>query len=88
MVGKLSRCLLLLAAFNISMLAVAGGGPIVPLGIHREDVDVSRYPWSAIGKLYNEAGGSCSGVVISHEKILTAAHCVFNFRTRRFIPAS
>ena len=88
MVGKLSRGLLLLAAFNILMLGVAGGGPIGPLGIHREDVDVSRYPWSAIGKLYNETGGSCSGVVISREKILTAAHCVFNFRTRRFVPAS
>jgi len=88
MVGTLSRCLLLLAAFNILMLGVADGGPIVPLGIHREDVDVSRYPWTAIGKLYNETGGSCSGVVISHEKILTAAHCVFNFRTRRFIPAA
>jgi protease YdgD len=88
MVGKLSRSLLLLAAFNILMLGVAGGSPIVPLGIHREDVDVSRYPWSAIGKLYNEAGSSCSGVVISRDKILTAAHCVFNFRTRRFVPAS
>ena len=46
-----------------------------------------RYPWSAIGKLYNETGGSCSGVVISRDKILTAAHCLFNARTRRFISA-
>jgi hypothetical protein len=66
---------LLFAALNISALAVANGGPIVPLGVHREDVDVSRYPWSAIGKLTNETGGSCSGVVISREKVSSiAAH--------------
>jgi protease YdgD len=57
------------------------------IDLHREDVDVSSYPWSAIGKLYNETGGSCSGVVISRDRILTAAHCLYNFRTRRFIPA-
>ena len=49
---------------------------------------MSRYPWSAIGKLYNETGASCSGVVVARGKILTAAHCIFNARTRRFIPAS
>ncbi|MEI8153219.1 MAG: serine protease [Hyphomicrobiales bacterium] len=42
---------------------------------------------SSVGKLYNETGGSCSGVVISQDKILTAAHCLFNQRTQRFIPA-
>ncbi|HEY4723486.1 MAG TPA: trypsin-like peptidase domain-containing protein [Anaerolineae bacterium] len=76
-----------MAAFDISMLSVANGAPVMPLGLHREDVDASRYPWSAIGKLYNETGGFCSGVVISRDKILTAAHCIFNSRTRRFIPA-
>jgi protease YdgD len=88
MVGKLSYGLLLLAVLNISVLAVANGGPVVQLGIHRENVDVSRYPWSALGKLTNETGSSCSGVVISRNEILTAAHCVFNARTRRFIPAA
>ena len=57
------------------------------MDLHREAVDELRYPWSSIGKLYNETGGSCSGVVIARDKILTAAHCLFNARTRRFIPA-
>jgi protease YdgD len=87
MVGKLARCVLLVGAFNNSTLAVAYGAPVMPLGIHREDVNAAHHPWSSIGKLYNETGGSCSGVVISRDKILTAAHCIFNARTRRFIPA-
>lgn len=26
-------------------------------------------------------------MVISHDKILTAAHCLFNYRSQRFVPA-
>jgi protease YdgD len=88
MVGKLKRCLLLSATLSVSMLAAASGGAIQSTGLHREDVDVSRYPWSAIGKLYNETGSACSGVAIASDKILTAAHCLFNYRTRRYIPAT
>ena len=87
MFGARSRGLLLFAAVSISMLTVASGAPFGPMESHREAVDEQRYPWSSIGKLYNETGGSCSGVVISQNRILTAAHCLFNYRTRRFIPA-
>jgi protease YdgD len=86
-----SRALLRFAAAGILMLAATNGassGAITgPLDQHRETVDELRYPWSSIGKLYNETGGSCSGVVIARDKVLTAAHCLFNARTRRFIPA-
>jgi len=56
--------------------------------VHREAVDATQYPWSAIGKLYNETGGACTAVIISRDKVLTAAHCIFNYRTQRFIPAA
>jgi protease YdgD len=86
-----SRVLLRFAAAGILMLAAANsarsGTAIGPLELHREAVDELRYPWSSIGKLFNETGASCSGVVIARDKILTAAHCLFNARTRRFIPA-
>ena len=86
MVGKLTRCLL---AAALSMLApVAAAETDVTGSIHRESVDVAVYPWSAIGKLFNEAGGSCTGAIISRDKILTAAHCVANSRTGRLLPAS
>src|SRR5712691_6410308 len=90
MFGVMSRGLLF-AAVGISMLTAANtaksGAALGPVELHRDAVDELRYPWSSIGKLYNETGGSCSGVVIAHDKILTAAHCLFNARTRRFIPA-
>jgi protease YdgD len=88
MFGARSRGLLLFAAVSVSMLTAASGATIGPSELHREAVDEQRYPWSSVGKLYNETGGSCSGVVISRDRILTAAHCLFNDRTQRFIPAA
>lgn len=85
--AKLLRCLLLCAPLSIAMSAAANGNAMPPTSVHREAVDESRYPWSAIGKLYNETGSWCSGVAIAADKILTAAHCVFNFRSQRFVPA-
>jgi len=87
MAGKLTRCLWA-AAFS----AFAASAAIADIGltgsIHREAVDASSYPWSAIGKLFNESGGACTGVIVSRDKILTAAHCVTNPRTGRLMPAS
>ena len=87
MFAKLLRCLPLCASFCIAMTAMANGSVMPSMNVHREAVDESRYPWAAIGKLYNETGSWCSGVAIAADKILTAAHCVFNFRSQRFVPA-
>lgn len=76
------------AAFSLVASAAAAADTAVTGSIHREAVDVSAYPWSAIGKLFNGAGGTCTGVIISRDKILTAAHCIYSERTRRFLPAS
>ena len=85
---KLLRRGLMLAMTGLFMLGVARAESGPPVDIHHEAVDVSRYPWSAIGKLYNETGGACTAVIIARDKVLTAAHCIFNYRTQRYISAA
>jgi protease YdgD len=87
MFGARLRELLLFAAVGLSMLTAAKATTSGPSGIHRVAVDEQSYPWSAIGKLFTEGGGECTGVLISRDKILTAAHCLFNYRTQQFIAA-
>ena len=48
-------------------------------------VDVGVYPWSSVGKIYNSTGGACTGALVGANKVLTAAHCIFNARTRQFV---
>jgi protease YdgD len=77
---------LLVAAFTVSW-PLAATGEVTHSVSPRGAADVARHSWSAIGKLANESGSSCSGVVIGRDKVLTAAHCVYNSRTRQFIAA-
>src|SRR5262245_14838401 len=77
---------LLLAAW-VAAWPVSAAAQAVGADPHRENIDPSQQQWSAIGKFYNETGASCSGVVIARDKVLTAAHCVFNPRTGQFIAA-
>jgi protease YdgD len=52
-----------------------------------EVVEAKAYPWSAIGKLNNGIGGSCTAVLISQHYALTAAHCLFFGRMAKYLPA-
>jgi protease YdgD len=53
---------------------------------HHAVVDAGSYPWSAVGKLFNSIGGACTAAAIAPDKVLTAAHCLYAFRTHRFLP--
>ena len=52
-----------------------------------ETVDATVPPWSSIGRVNNSIGGSCTGVLVTPDRVLTAAHCVFNERTGVFLRA-
>jgi protease YdgD len=69
-------------------IAAAAGSPrdaVVPaVG---ETVDATVPPWSSIGRVNNSVGGSCTGVLVAPDRVLTAAHCVFNERTGVFLRA-
>jgi protease YdgD len=71
------------------LLAAALGGLAgsAALGHDAVDVDERAVPWSSVGKIYNSARASCTGSLIARDKALTAAHCLFNRGTHRFLQA-
>lgn len=42
---------------------------------------------AAVARINNSAGAFCSGILLTRRIALTAAHCVFNPRTNRWLPA-
>ncbi len=91
------RRLLSLVTAVLAVAAAAGGAAGAvdqhdPLrGIKGDDdriqVDSRAYPWSAIGRLTKGDGSLCSAVMVGPQTALTAAHCLWNERTRAWMPA-
>lgn len=51
-------------------------------------MSATEFPWSAMGRLNNGQGGHCSATLIGPRLVATAAHCLWNNRTRRPMPAT
>jgi protease YdgD len=49
------------------------------------DPATSAYASSSIGRLNNGTGGYCSAALVGPDLAVTAAHCLYNFRTKRWI---
>ncbi|CAO3446353.1 trypsin-like serine peptidase [Azospirillum largimobile] len=83
------------AALALAILAGAPGAdaerPLLPgvgPGDRRVPVDASAAPWRSVVRVQTNLAGRCTGALVGPRTVLTAAHCLFNPRTRRFLQAS
>jgi protease YdgD len=51
----------------------------------RVPVDPNDPPWNAIAKVQSNIGEHCSGALIAPTVVVTAAHCLYNARTRAML---
>lgn len=68
-------------------LAQEARAPGVAADDSRQIMDIATAPWNSIARVQTNIGGKCTGTVIGARLVLTAAHCLYNPRTRRLLEA-
>ena len=80
MLNALIRALILVSLLWAVPVAVSEAAPG-----ERMLVDAREYPWSAIGRVNAAGRGFCTGFLVSARVMLTAAHCLYDFRQGRWL---
>ncbi|MEO1613540.1 MAG: trypsin-like peptidase domain-containing protein [Pseudomonadota bacterium] len=68
-------------------LLLAFWAGIAAAGDRRYVSDEEAALWSGVGLIYRQGGGSCTGVLIRPDVVLTAAHCVADADAKTIYPA-
>ncbi|WP_247894188.1 trypsin-like serine peptidase [Azospirillum sp. B510] len=85
------------AALSLASAILAGAAaahaerPLLPgvgPGDRRTPVEADADPWRSIVRVQTNLAGRCTGALVGRRTVVTAGHCLFNPRTRRFLPAS
>lgn len=75
-----------------SLLTIAGASAADLPGVAgtdgRQPIDIAAEPWRSVAKVQSGGGPRCTGVLVAPGTVLTAAHCLWNRRTRRLLPPS
>jgi protease YdgD len=71
-----------LAAALVLLVAATASGRA---GDRRVAVDPNQPPWNAVAKVQTNTAARCTGVLIAPAIVLTAAHCLYNPRTRAML---
>jgi len=69
-------------AFALVLLALLA--PASAQALERGPLAGLERPWSALGRINAAGKAYCSGVLVGRALALTAAHCAYNFETRRW----
>jgi len=84
---------LMACAAWVSHTAALAEGPVLsprPGIIGQDDrkpLDSAAWPWQALGRVNQANGSHCTGALIAHDAVLTAAHCLMDRRSGGWLEA-
>jgi protease YdgD len=59
--------------------------PGIGAGDRRVVVDLAQPPWNAVVKIQTNIASRCTGALVGSSTVVTAAHCLYNRRTRALL---